>query len=202
MPLQGKQRQNSESPSIAISSLCSGLDWIMPLLHTMARLMGMTSHQVTRCELCPKLTQVATEISGPSSCNFKDIFKAETYQLPIADVLLAGFSCKSVSSANNRRRDITEANTRNALCSTGATWSGVRNCIQKQHPKFILLENVLGILRPLKSSDKNEKAPRRNIDVVLDDLNSLGYVAGTLVLDSSRFGTPQRRRRTYVSFRH
>jgi DNA (cytosine-5)-methyltransferase 1 len=63
-------------------------------------------------------------------------------------------------------------------------------------PRFILIENVEGIARKFLSRPGEENSSIA--DAVIDRLGDLGYEAAFHILDASRFGVPQARRRVVI----
>lgn len=60
---------------------------------------------------------------------------------------------------------------------------------QGKRPRWVFIENVPGLLNSAQGGD---------FKIVLSTLDELGYGVAWRVLDAKFFGTPQRRRRTYI----
>lgn len=98
---------------------------------------------------------------------------------PQVDVIAAGTPCQGFSVAGKRSAE----DSRNLL------YKHVLRLAKVFHPKFIVLENVAGILA------------RRNRGIIRDirrGLRRIGYYPRTKVLIASHFGVPQRRKRVFI----
>lgn len=71
----------------------------------------------------------------------------------------------------------------------GALWWEFHRLITEGLPKWILAENVPGLL---------SSRGGRDFAIIVDSLADLGYTVGWRVLDSQFFGVPQRRRRVFI----
>jgi DNA (cytosine-5)-methyltransferase 1 len=117
--------------------------------------------------------------------NFKDIPSGDITQIsensiPDFDILTAGFPCQPFSYAG--RQEGFNDKTR------GTLFFDVLRIIKAKKPKMFLLENVKG----LKSHNNGE-----TMDIILSSLEELGYDVHWKVLDSHKFGVPQKRERWY-----
>ena len=113
---------------------------------------------------------------------FGDITKIELADIPEADMLLAGFPCQAFSQAGYR----------NGFQDTrGTLFFNIEKIIRAKKPKFILLENVKGLV----NHDGG-----KTFAVILEKLRSeLGYfVPEPKILNSRNFGVPQNRERIYI----
>lgn len=118
-----------------------------------------------------------TDINDPS-LNYKKISDF--------DVLCAGFPCQPFSYAgkNEGFKDKTR----------GTLFFSILAIIEAKQPQAFFLENVKG----LKSHDEG-----RTLETVVSSLKKLGYYVKWEVLDSLRFGVPQKRERWYcVGFKN
>ena len=100
------------------------------------------------------LCNIACQACFKEGCLFDDVLKmgrqtaychrreANTRIPDDLDILVAGFSCKSVSALNMTTKDI-----RDTSSSTGSTLKGVLKYLSNHRPKLALLENVKGILQ-------------------------------------------------------
>lgn len=109
-----------------------------------------------------------------------DICEVKANEIPEFDVLTAGFPCPSFSIAG-RRKGISE--------SRGALFVQIVRVASAKRPKFLLLENVRGLL----SSDNG-----RAFAIILRALGSLGYILQWEVVNSKHFGVAQNRERVYI----
>ncbi|MDX9816855.1 MAG: DNA (cytosine-5-)-methyltransferase, partial [Smithellaceae bacterium] len=100
--------------------------------------------------------------------------------IPDFDVLCAGFPCQPFSYAgkNEGFKDKTR----------GTLFFSILNILETKKPKAFFLENVKGI----KSHDKG-----RTLKTIISSLENLGYFVKWEILDSLRFGLPQKRERWY-----
>lgn len=117
--------------------------------------------------------------------NFQDIPSGDITQIsensiPDFDILTAGFPCQPFSYAG--RQEGFNDKTR------GTLFFDVLRIIKAKKPKMFLLENVKG----LKSHNNGE-----TMDIIISSLEDLGYDVHWKVLDSHKFGVPQKRERWY-----
>lgn len=110
-----------------------------------------------------------------------DITKIHAEDIPDFDVLLAGFPCQPFSSIG-KRQGFQHA-------TQGTLFYDVARIIDHKKPRSFLLENVPG----LATHDGGN-----TFKVILETLDSLGYNVSHKILDSSKFGVPQQRRRMYI----
>lgn len=110
-----------------------------------------------------------------------DITKIDADSIPDFDVLVAGFPCQPFSSIGLRQGFQHD--------TQGTLFFDVARILDAKKPSAFLLENVKG----LKSHDKG-----RTWETIARTLNDLGYVHFNQILDSSKFGVPQRRERIYI----
>lgn len=112
-----------------------------------------------------------------------DITKIEAREVPVHDVLCAGFPCQSFSKAGNRLGfgDTTK----------GTLFFDVCRMLEYHHPKYALLENV----RNLASHDKGN-----TWSVIHDRLKGLGYnlLPKPVIFSPHYVGIPQHRERVYI----
>ena len=111
-----------------------------------------------------------------------DITKISPNDIPEADIYVGGFPCQDLSLANQGKRKGLEG-TRSGLFYKYA------ELIKEKRPRWVFIENVPGLLNSAKGQD---------FSIVLKTLDELGYCVAWRVLDAKFFGTPQRRRRTYI----
>ena len=111
-----------------------------------------------------------------------DIRSVKINDIPNADLWCGGFPCQDVSLANQGKRRGLNGD-RSGLFFTFA------KLVSKKLPRWIILENVVGLLNSNEGSDFKD---------VLSTLDELGYVCAWRVLDAQYFRTPQRRRRVFL----
>lgn len=112
--------------------------------------------------------------------NYGDITKIKTKELPKFDCLVGGFCCQSHSIVGKRK---------GLEDPKGQVVFDIFRIIKAKKPRFIVLENVKGLL-----SSNNGIAFKR----IITELDELGYNLQWQVLDSSYFGTPQHRERIII----
>ncbi|MDP2622295.1 MAG: DNA (cytosine-5-)-methyltransferase [Actinomycetota bacterium] len=98
-----------------------------------------------------------------------------------ATLWTGGFPCQDLSVAGKRRG--MGVGTRSGLAYA------FLDLVGRHHPRFVLLENVPGLL----SSHGG-----RDMAALVGALVELGYGVGYRVLDARHFGVPQRRRRVFI----
>ncbi len=111
---------------------------------------------------------------------YGDITKINASDVPDHDLLCGGFPCQDVSIAGKRAGLAGER--------TGLFFDVIR-ILREKKPKYILLENVKGLL----SSNGGWDFAR-----VLLELDELGYICEWQVLNTANFGCPQDRRRVFI----
>lgn len=111
-----------------------------------------------------------------------DITKVNGTDIPDVDVFAGGFPCQDLSLANQGKRKGLEGE-RSGLFYKFA------ELVEEKKPRWVFIENVPGLLNSAKGAD---------FAAVLSTLDELGYGVAWRVLDAKFFGTPQRRRRTYI----
>jgi DNA (cytosine-5)-methyltransferase 1 len=109
-----------------------------------------------------------------------DITQIAELAIPQFDILLAGFPCQPFSYSG--RNEGFEDKTR------GTLFFDVVRIIKHHKPKMFLLENVKG----LKSHNSGE-----TLRTIEETLIKLGYHVSWSIIDSLKFGVPQKRERWY-----
>jgi DNA (cytosine-5)-methyltransferase 1 len=99
--------------------------------------------------------------------------------IPRADLLVAGPPCQGFSTAGKMQ----ENDSRNELLQV------VVRIAKKINPKVIVIENVTG----LKSSKM-----RHHQELLISNLEVIGYRTHSMVIDASEYGVPQRRKRVFI----
>ncbi|MBF6411236.1 DNA (cytosine-5-)-methyltransferase [Nocardia farcinica] len=137
----------------------------------------------------------------PSVPNLGDITAVDWAAVPPVDVLTGGFPCQDVSAAG-RRAGLGEG-TRSGL------WSYMAEAIAVLRPRYVLIENVRGLLSARAAvrgvepgpDDLGDDGPRpvlRALGAVLGDLADLGFDADWTCLAASAVGAAHRRERVFV----
>ncbi len=112
--------------------------------------------------------------------NYGDCSKIKTEELPDFDLLTGGFPCQDVSICGNRNLSVGRTN----------LYLEVLRIAKDKQPKFILLENVRGLL----SMKINERSLACKIT---SDLNKIGYDVCWKLLKSKDYGSPHVRERIW-----
>ena len=136
---------------------------------------------VFQCEIL-KFGQKILKRHWPDIPLASDITKVKAEEIPDVDVFAGGFPCQDLSLANQGKRKGLEGQ-RSGLFYTYA------DLIEAKRPRWVFIENVPGLLNSAKGED---------FRAVVTTLDELGYGVSWRVLDAKFFGTPQRRRRTYI----
>jgi len=100
--------------------------------------------------------------------------------IPSNGIMVGGFPCQDLSVAGKRSGLAGDR--------SGLFFEFIR-LINETKTKFVILENVPGLL----SSNKG-----RDMGTVIGSLDDLGYSVAWRVLDAQFFGVPQRRRRVFI----
>jgi len=111
---------------------------------------------------------------------FDDVRTVGKHNLKPVDVICGGFPCQDVSIAGKRAG---LAGERSGL------WHEFARIIDELEPKWVVIENVPGLL----SSNKG-----RDFATVIRWLAERGYGVAWRILDSQYFGVAQRRRRVFI----
>lgn len=131
-----------------------------------------------------KFCQKVLKKHWPNALLLPDVKKVTVDQIPDVDLWCAGFPCQDVSSANQGKRKGFEGD-RSSLFYAFAQLLKQK----KQRPKWVVLENVSGLLNSTNGLDFKS---------LLTQMDELGYCVSWRVLDAKYFGVPQRRRRLFI----
>ncbi|UVO15551.1 DNA (cytosine-5-)-methyltransferase [Mesomycoplasma ovipneumoniae] len=115
--------------------------------------------------------------------NIKDLDNNAS-QVPDHDFLFAGFPCQAFSNAGKKLGFLDEIR--------GTLFFDIVKILKNKKPKYILLENVKGLL----SHDKG-KTWNTIVKILKDDLDYM-IPEKPLVLSPNDFGIPQDRKRVYI----
>jgi DNA (cytosine-5)-methyltransferase 1 len=118
---------------------------------------------------------------------YEDITKKEESEIPKFDILLAGFPCQAFSSAGKRE---------GFLDTRGTLFFDIERILRHHKPRGFILENVEGLVNHDKKIKDNPIG--QTLEVILKNLESIGYKVTWKVLDSSEFGLAQQRRRIFI----
>jgi len=137
-----------------------------------------------RSEVPKKLEDIlALYIAHKRSKNFGDITKINPHNLPDFDLFTYSFPCKNISTAGSRAGFDEDSGTQSALL-----WE-CKKIIEAKKPKFLMMENVKGILN---------KDNFINFNKWLSYLADLGYKSYYRLYNATEFGIPQNRERVIV----
>lgn len=134
-----------------------------------------------QCEIL-KFGQSVLQKHWPGIQLENDITKVQGKDIPDVDVFAGGFPCQDLSLANQGKRKGLEG-------ARSGLFYKYAELIEEKKPRWVFIENVPGLLNSAQGGD---------FKVVLSTLDELGYGVAWRVLDAKFFGTPQRRRRTYI----
>jgi len=109
-----------------------------------------------------------------------DITKIKEQEIPLHDVLCAGFPCQAFSVSGKR---LGFNDTR------GTLFRDVARIAKHRQPKILFLENVKNLLKHNNGV---------TISVIENTLKEIGYTPFMKVLKSSDYGLPQARERVYI----
>jgi DNA (cytosine-5)-methyltransferase 1 len=173
------------SKTIKYIDLFSGMGGFRKGFEAAAKISGIEAQCVFTSEIKPSALKFYSD-------NFEkieaiDITKVDEKSIPKFDVLLAGFPCQAFSSAGKRE---------GFLDTRGTLFFDIERILREHRPKGFILENVEGLVNHDKVD--NSKNIGRTLEVILETLKNLGYQTNWKVLDSSRFGLAQQRKRIFI----
>ena len=111
---------------------------------------------------------------------FGDITKINEIDIPIHDILLAGFPCQAFSLAGQKK---------GFEDTRGTLFFDVARIVEFHKPKIVFCENV----KNLVNHDRG-----KTFKIIKKTLNNLGYRVFYKVINSKDFGVPQNRERIYI----
>lgn len=120
----------------------------------------------------------------PNVPNLGDITKLDPTDpnLPDFDMFTGGFPCQPFSTVGKRQGVEDER-------GRGTLFGDIIRICEVKHPKYILLENVKGLLTGRMKATFN---------VIIDELHRIGYDTRFAVLNSKDYGIPQTRERLWI----
>ena len=121
----------------------------------------------------------------PKHGNIREI---DFHKLERPDILAGGFPCQSSSHAGKRRGRDDER----------WLWPEFARAIRELRPRYVLVENVPGILTPIRDRVSKRVIQRAPIDEVLGDLAASGYDAEWTSLSAEAIGAPHIRDRVWI----
>ncbi len=118
-----------------------------------------------------------------------DITQIKPKDIPVHDVLVAGFPCQPFSIAGvSKKNSLGRAHGFKCL-TQGTLFFDIINIVEMKRPPVLVLENV----KNLKSHDQG-----RTWKVIRSNLEEQKYWVFDRVLDASDFGVPQHRERVFL----
>lgn len=117
-----------------------------------------------------------------------DITQIPSSKIPDFDILLGGFPCQAFSNAGKRQ---------GFLDTRGTLFFEVERILREKKPKGFILENVEGLVKH-DLLNKNDEIGQ-TLYIILASLGQLGYTVTWKVLDASKFGIPQARKRIFIT---
>ena len=140
------------------------------------------------------------EAHWPGVPNYRDVSKVDFSQVERVDILTGGFPCQDLSVAG-KRKGLTDG-TRSNL------WFEFHRAIVELQPKFVVIENVRGLLSGKANSelelaesglDYSESKPTlRAMGAVAGSLAEIGYDCKWTTVRASDAGAPHRRERVFI----
>ena len=113
-------------------------------------------------------------------------FERGEIEIPDVDMVVGGFPCQDYSVA----KPLSQAG--GIEGKKGVLWWSIYQIIQKNHPNYILLENVDRLLK----SPASQRG--RDFGIILKCLQEEGYGIEWRVINAADYGCVQRRRRTFI----
>jgi site-specific DNA-cytosine methylase len=123
------------------------------------------------------------ELGGDTAVNQ---LSGKLVTIPVANIIYAGFVCKSVSNENCRRAQHGDCVVR-GVSATGETWSGVLAFVTRHRPGLVCLRGLCHSIAGRRSQ----------IEVVCEALRSIGYSVGWSIENTEHHFLPQRRHRVW-----
>jgi DNA (cytosine-5)-methyltransferase 1 len=167
--------------------LFAGLGGIRIGLEQALKETGLSGKCVFTSEIKPHAISVYQN-NFPGEKMHGDITKIDPKSIPDFDILLAGFPCQPFSSAGSRR-GFTD--------TRGTLFFNIEEILRTKRPRAFLLENVEGLV----THDRVDRTKPigRTLEAILGHLEALGYKVSWRLIDASRFGVPQKRKRIYIT---
>ena len=134
-------------------------------------------------EIEPSAIQAYRLLHGWEAQNFGDISRIDWKQVPDFDFISWSSPCQDFSNAGLRKGAEEGSGTRSSLIFQE------RRMLEAKHPKYIMLENVKGLL---------SQKMRRYFFKYLKDIDSFGYTSFYKVLNAKDYDCPQNRERVFV----
>jgi hypothetical protein len=182
---------------LSFGTACSGTDSPVFVIAALRDLFGKSGvpihmHHAFSCECderkqkwiqasCPQLTTLFGDITQLCQRTALNVMSNELEPVPDVTIFIAGFSCKDVSNLNPNQSGH-GGYVSHADGTTGITFDGVLGYVLLHNPKFIILENVMG----LATSNNGD-----NLVEVKHLLERAGYIVVVLHFNANKFFLPQ-----------
>lgn len=129
---------------------------------------------------------------GSDGHSNEDIATVDAAEIPVADLLVAGFPCQDYSVA------ATLVNSKGLEGKKGVLWWQIHRILRDTAHRipYLFLENVDRLLK----SPASQRG--RDFAIILASLSDLGYSVEWRVINAADYGMPQRRRRIYIVAYH
>lgn len=124
------------------------------------------------------------ERNFPDAINYGDITKINADELPDFDCLVGGFPCQAFSIAGKRR---------GFEDTRGTLFFDLARILRAKRPMYGVFENVKGLV----SHDGGN-----TLDIILEQLQELGYYCNWEIYNSKDYGVPQNRERIILICRN
>ena len=144
----------------------------------------------TECVMTSEIKPHACKVLAANHPNEEikgDITKISTKEIPDFDFLLGGFPCQAFSYAGKR---LGFQDTR------GTLFFEVERILKEKRPYGFILENVEGLVT--HNREDASKPIGKTLEVIIGNLEALGYQINWRVLNSQNFGVAQERKRIYI----
>lgn len=138
---------------------------------------------VWQVEIDPFCIEVL-EKHWPTAKKYKNVFELNGDELEKVDLICGGFPCQPVSCAGKKRGEKDKR----------WLWSEFYRIICKVKPRWVLVENVKGLLSAKDASERRGGL----FGGILRDLAYGGYSCEWTVLSASAIGAPHRRERVFL----
>jgi DNA (cytosine-5)-methyltransferase 1 len=126
----------------------------------------------------PAVNTYKMNFNDPDNADLGDVTKIKT--LPQIDMLVGGVPCQSWSVAGKMR---------GFEDPRGRLWYDTIKMVEASKPKAFIFENVKGLYDPRN---------RANLELIIENFESLGYTVHYQLLNSYDFGLPQNRTRIFI----
>lgn len=124
--------------------------------------------------------------------NFGDITKIDPYMLPDFDIFMGGFPCQPFSTAGMQKGE-------DDPYGRGTLFLHIMRICEVKKPKYILMENVKGILSKKFTDTRNQMENKLRLMGYVSNNNDESEKALHMqLLNSKNYGIPQNRERVWM----